>query len=100
MSCYMATADLSKLTQHAHELIFIDDPSVGPLALEGDHSRHSLASLRSSQIYMQTGAVSKHMLLIRQSHWSSSCIHSFMMLVICTAASQQVESCLALHCGL
>ena len=46
-------ADLCKLTQHAHELVLVDDPPVGPLALEGDHSGHWPTGLRSRQICTQ-----------------------------------------------
>lgn len=50
VTLYHGGADLSKLSQHAHELILIDDSPVGPLALEGDHSWHRFASFRRRQI--------------------------------------------------
>ena len=52
-SCHRAKPNLSKLAQHAHELVLIDDPPVGALALEGDHSGHWLPSLRGRQICTQ-----------------------------------------------
>ena len=51
-------ADLCELTQHAHELVLVDDPPVGTLALEGDHSGHWLTGLRSRQICTQPWALS------------------------------------------
>ena len=41
---------ISKLLQHTHQLRLIDDTPVGSLALEGDHARHRLASLRGWQV--------------------------------------------------
>ncbi len=43
-------SDLSKLAQHAHKLVFIDDSPVGALALEGDHPWHRAASSRWRQV--------------------------------------------------
>ena len=45
---------LSKFSQHAHKLVLVDDSSVGAFALEGDHSWHRPAGLRSWQVCKRT----------------------------------------------